>query len=70
MPVPKDIDAIGTLLAAGEEVNITGIGKLKVTRTKARTARNPQTGATVNVPAKNVVKFTMSSKLKAALNPA
>lgn len=51
-------------VAKGEETNIVGVGKLKVVPTKARTARNLQTGATINVPASKTVKFAVSKSLK------
>ena len=46
-----------------------GFGSFSTTKRKARTGRNPQTGATVTVPASTAMKFTASSTLKASLNP-
>ena len=41
-----------------------GIGKLVLAQRKARTARNPQTGAPIKVPAKRVVKFRVAKAAK------
>jgi DNA-binding protein HU-beta len=43
---------------------IPGIGKLVRVHRKARTGRNPATGATINIPAKNVVKFRVAKAAK------
>ena len=51
-------------LANKERVRLVGFGSFKVVSRAARPGRNPQTGATINIPAKNVVKFSTSSKLK------
>lgn len=55
---------IALSLSKGEEVRLAGFGAFKVKTRKARTARNPVTGAAIQVPAKKVVKFTPYSKLK------
>jgi len=54
-------------LKAGEEVTLGGLGKLKVTDRAAKTARNPRTGETVEVPAKKAVKFVPVKALKELL---
>lgn len=46
------------------EVSIAGLGIFSVKKRAARTARNPRTGATVNVPAMNVPKFRAAKALK------
>ncbi len=38
-------------------VTLVGFGTFKVSRRKARTGRNPQTGEKIKIKAKNVVKF-------------
>jgi DNA-binding protein HU-beta len=43
------------------------MGRLTVKKYKARTARNPQTGATIKVPAKKKVRFTVAKDLKQAV---
>jgi len=48
---------------------IPGIGKLVKSRRKARTGRNPQTGAAIRIPAKTVVKFRVAKACKDAVVP-
>jgi len=52
--------AIVAELKAGEEVTLQGVGKLKPTVRPARTARNPQTGESMDVPEKQTVKLSVS----------
>ena len=47
-------------LARGEKVVITGFGKFTIRKRKARTARNPRTGASVKVPPRKRVAFKTS----------
>lgn len=54
-------------LATGGEVTLPGIGKLSVATRAARTGRNPSTGATLQIPAKKVPKFSAVKALKDAL---
>ncbi len=49
-------------------VALIGFGTLKTVRREAREGRNPQTGAKLKIPAKNVVKFTAGKKLKESVN--
>ena len=48
----------------GGEVPLKGMGKFKVQHRKARTGRNPLTGAELQIPAKTVAKFTLAKSLK------
>ncbi len=48
---------------------LPGIGRLKKVERKARSGRNPATGATIKIPAKKVVKLTLSKALKDAIVP-
>ena len=61
-------DAIIEKLAEGDEVAILGFGSFKVAERSARTARNPQTGEMVEVPASKAVTFKLSKSLKEKLN--
>jgi DNA-binding protein HU-beta len=45
-----------------------GIGSFSASHRSARTGRNPQTGAPVQISASKAMKFTASSTLKANLN--
>lgn len=49
-------------------VRIAGFGNFAVKERAARTGRNPQTGETIEIPAKKVVVFAASSALKEKVN--
>ena len=48
---------------------IPGIGKLVVVDRKARMGRNPATGETISIPAKQVLKFRVAKAAKDAITP-
>ncbi len=50
-------------LKSGDKVALVGFGSFSVNERSARTGRNPQTGATINIPAKKVVKFKAGAEL-------
>ena len=52
-------------LNKGAKVTLIGFGTFSVVERKARTAKNPQTGKPVKVPAKKVAKFKAGSSLLA-----
>jgi DNA-binding protein HU-beta len=52
---------------AKDEFSIPGIGKLILVDRKARTARNPATGAEIQVPAKKALKFRVAKAAKDAI---
>jgi DNA-binding protein HU-beta len=52
----------------GNTVQIDGFGIFKPATSPARIARNPATGGTVQVAAKNTLKFKISKTLKDQLN--
>ena len=49
------------------EFTIAGIGKLVKQHRKARVGRNPATGATIQIPAKTVVKFRVAKAAKESI---
>ena len=51
-----------------EVLLISGLGKFEAYRKKARKGRNPQTDATITLPARNVVVFRVSRKFRSELN--
>lgn len=61
------LEGIVKALKAGGEVSIAGLGIFSVKARAARTARNPKTGATVQVPATKVPKFRAAKALKDAV---
>jgi len=61
------LETIVKSLKKGDEVSIAGLGIFTVKQRKARQARNPRTGALVNVPAMKVPKFRAAKALKDAV---
>jgi DNA-binding protein HU-beta len=61
------LDKITEILKTGDKVALTPFGQFRIRDRAARIARNPQTGAPVNVPAKRVLKFTAGRTLKEAV---
>ena len=61
------LSAITAALQSGEEVTLNGFGKFSRTKRGARTGRNPQTGAPVDIAASTSVKFKASKTLKDAV---
>jgi nucleoid DNA-binding protein len=61
------IDTITRALKKGEPVSLVGFGTFKTTTRKARKARNPQTGAPINIPKRRVPRFTAGKALKQAV---
>ena len=54
-------------LARGERVTLVGFGTFWVMERKARRGRNPQTGQTIQVPAKKVPRFRPGKGLRKAV---
>ena len=55
-------------LMTGGRVSLVGFGSFSVSQRAARDGRNPQTGATIKIPARKVIKFKAGSELKEAVN--
>lgn len=53
-------ESVREALAAGDDVNLVGIGSFKVKEKAAREARNPRTKEIITVPAKKVIVFKAS----------
>ena len=71
----KSINAVETLieiikrnLASGEDVMISGFGKLCVKNKRQRRGRNPATGEDLMLDPRKVVTFKCSGKLREAIN--
>ena len=56
--VDSIFDSITGELKSGGDIRLVGFGTFLVTKRKATTGRNPQTGAAIDIPAANVPKFT------------
>jgi len=50
-----------------QKVTLVGFGTFDVSRRKARTGRNPQTGAEIRIKARTVPKFSAGKALKDAV---
>ena len=55
-------------LKKGDSLTLPGFGTFSVGERSARTGRNPQTGAEIQIAAAKVAKFKAGSKLKEEVN--
>ena len=62
------LEILKSTLESGEDVMVSGFGKFQVKDKKARKGRNPATGEDAVLPARRVVTFKWSGKLKERLN--
>ena len=62
------IEGITKSLKKGQPITLVGFGTFKTSIRKARTGRNPQTGAAVKIPKRRVARFSAGKALKTALN--
>ncbi|MDQ1590974.1 MAG: DNA-binding protein HU-beta [Pyrinomonadaceae bacterium] len=51
------------------EFALPGFGKLVLSERKAREGRNPQTGETIQIPAKTTLKFRLGKAIKDTVVP-
>jgi DNA-binding protein HU-beta len=61
------IEGVTKALKKGDSITFVGFGTFKTSVRKARTGRNPQTGASVKIPKRRVVRFTPGKALKTAV---
>lgn len=62
------LNSVEEELQKGEKVSLGGFGTFSVRKSAARNGRNPQTGDTIAIAAKNVPVFKAFSALKDAVN--
>ncbi|MBP7546445.1 MAG: HU family DNA-binding protein [Corallincola sp.] len=62
------LDAVTASLKDGDAVQLVGFGTFKVSERAARTGRNPQTGAEIQIAASKVPSFSAGKALKDAIN--
>lgn len=55
-------------LKKGDRVSLVGFGSWSVSKRAAREGRNPQTGKTIKIAAKKVVKFKAGADLQKSVN--
>lgn len=65
--VVATFEAITNAMAAGEPVQLVGFGTFKANQRAARTARNPQNGDIIEIPATRAPGFKAGKKLKEAV---
>ena len=66
--IDATFETITCALKEGNRVPLVGFGTFAVSRREAREGRNPQTGATVKIPARNAVTFKAGTQLKESVN--
>jgi len=66
--IEATFQAITDTLKKKRDVVLLGFGTFKVAKRKARTGRNPQTGTTLKIPAREVPVFRAGGKLKKAVS--
>ena len=58
-------DIVHGTLVSGQDVKLSGFGNFNIRRKAPRPGRNPRTGESIPIKARNVVTFHASHKLKA-----
>ncbi len=61
------IDSIQKTVSKGKKVTLVGFGTFEARKRKARTGRNPQTGASIKIAAKTVPAFSAGKRFKDAV---
>lgn len=61
------LNSIIDAVVAGDTVRITGLGIFEAVDTSERTARNPQTGEAIQVPASKRISFKAAKPFKDAV---
>ena len=56
------LEAAAEALKKGEAVQLVGFASINIVKKAARKAKNPRTGAVLNIPARKVVKIKAGSK--------
>ncbi|WP_394133406.1 HU family DNA-binding protein [Marinobacter nauticus] len=60
-------DQVSAAAARGEDVTLIGFGTFNIRSREARSGRNPQTGASIQIPASKTVGFKAGKALKDAI---
>ena len=61
------VHTVTSALKSGDQVVLPGFGSFSTGNRSARTGRNPQTGATIQIKASRVAKFKAGKALKEAV---
>lgn len=62
------IGSVTKTLKKGGKVSLVGFGTFSVSKRNARVGRNPQTGASINIPARKVARFKAGKGLSDTVN--
>ena len=62
------VDGVKSSLKKGKSVTLVGFGTFSVSHRGARTGRNPQTGASIKIPARKAPVFKAGKNLKETVN--
>jgi integration host factor beta subunit len=62
------VDGMKEALVRGEKIEIRGFGSFRIKQRDGRVARNPKTGATVQVPPKKALHFKIGKPFHDAIN--
>ena len=62
------LEVIQKSVSKGKRVVLIGFGSFEARKRSARTGRNPQTGASIKIPAKTVPTFSAGKKFKQMVN--
>ncbi len=68
MAINAIMKSITESLSNGERVTLVGFGTFNVVKRNARRGRNPKTGEAIKIPAKNITRFKIGSKLRETIN--
>jgi integration host factor subunit beta len=66
--ITRFLEAIMTALQTEQRVDLRGFGNFRLRQRQARTGRNPRTGDTVQIPAKQVPTFTAGKAFHALVH--
>jgi DNA-binding protein HU-beta len=66
--VDSFVHGVTSALKKNQRVTLVGFGTWGVSKRKARTGRNPQTGEAIKIKAKKAVRFKAGKQLETALN--
>ncbi len=66
--VASFIDGVTKSLKKGQRVTLVGFGTFYASKRKARVGRNPQTGESIQIKAKKLVRFKAGKELDHTVN--
>ena len=62
------VESVSDSLLKNESVTISGFGTFMISARRARRGRNPQTGESITIPARKVVRFKTGKNLAESLD--